>query len=102
MQKLENIFYFIINWNFYFINVFFNPLQQRIYIYIHILYAAKNSLLKLVQHTAKICKWRVPELRSEVIITINIKNVIIIIDIQTIVCQLRCILQLNLINLNDV
>jgi len=39
----------------------------------------------------------VSELRLEV------KNVIIIIDIQTlIVCQLRCILQLNLINLNDV
>jgi len=39
---------------------------------------------------------RVPELRLE------IKNVIIVIGIQTIVCQLRCILQLNLINLNDV
>jgi len=46
---------------------------------------------------AKVCKRRVkPELRLEV------KNVIIIIDIQTVVCQLRCILQLNLINLNDV
>jgi len=39
----------------------------------------------------------VPKLRLEV------KNVIIIIDIQTIVSQLRCTLQLNLINnLNDV
>jgi len=37
----------------------------------------------------------VSELRLEV------KNVIIIIGIQTIVCQLSCILQLNLINLND-
>jgi len=55
------------------------------------LYAAKSSLPKLIQHTAKVCKWRVPELRLEV------KNVIIIIGIQTIVCQLRCILQLNLI-----
>jgi len=56
----------------------------------YIYYAAKNNLPKLVQHTAKICKWKVSELRLEV------KNVIIII-IQTIVCQLRCILQLNLI-----
>jgi len=37
-----------------------------------------------------------PELRLEV------KNVLIIIGMQTIVCQLRCILQLNLINLNNV
>jgi len=45
--------YFIINWKFYFINVFFNPLAAKD---IYILYAAKSSLPKLVQHTTKVCK----------------------------------------------
>jgi len=58
------------------------------------LYVAKSSLPKLA-HSKDL------QMKSARI-KIEVKNVIIIIDIQTTMCQLRCILQLNLINLNDV